>query len=559
MPGFTPTTEQEQVLQATESAMISAGPGTGKTRTAVEKSKLYVASLDDDMRQRVLFLSFSNAAVFRLSSAASVSFTRKDRRLLRFLTYHSLAADILRHYGRFVGLPPRIRVLDKLEESLTVLEMYGTIPTDKTEYGDLLRQLARDSGLLAFDVLIPCTIRLLESSEPLRRLVSAQHPLIVVDEFQDTSADQWRLLQLMGADAQVLAFGDPNQIIYSSLHGATTRRFDAFAEWKGIEPARFSRHNFRCDNADILDFADCLLSGAVGTTPDDGNVQVFRLRYRNQLRATLALIWRAIREQAGPASTVGVLAPSNKIAEEIAVALRNPPANSQVAFPVYVEVARDAAAHDAVLLALLAVRGFAITKADRELERASMALHAMDVQWNRRKNLSPAKPKLIQRLLKQKMDDPASTMGALLGSLPEIADIESAIEPFVRALSEETEFRTSCGRIAAHGRLHVPRLHAEEAQLELFDDFRIARKPKGLEGEGIGQAKTEVMTYWRAKGREFDFVVMLVDPRGESTRTPLDEKRRLYYVCATRAKQWLGVVCYRNELGQVLGPVLAPA
>ena len=230
-----------------------------------------------------------------------------------------------------------------------------------------------------------------------------------------------------------------------------------------------------------------------------------------------------------------------------------------MAFPVYVEVARDAAAHDAVLLALLAVREFAVTGSVRDLERASMALHAMDVQWNRRKNLSPAKPRTIQRYLRQKVEDPASAMGSLLAGLPNVVDIQTALAPFVGALAEEGEFRTSCGRIAAHGKLHVPQLRAEDAQLQLFDDFRSTRRPKGLEGEAIGQAKTEVMTYWRAKGREFDFVVMIVDPRGESGRMPLDEKRRLYYVCATRAKQWLGTVCYRNQLGTVLGPVLAPA
>lgn len=559
MSTFTPTAEQEQILDTTTSALISAGPGTGKTRTAVERSKRQLDTLSKPLCERVLFLSFSNSAVLRLSAAAALSFTRIEKRHMRFMTYHSLAADILRHYGRFVGLPPRIRVLDKLEESLTLLENYGAIPSDKREYGDLLRLLARDYGLLAFDVLIPCAIRLLESSETLRRIISSQHPLIIVDEFQDTSEDQWRFLKLIGADSQVIAFGDPNQIIYSSLHGATTRRFDAFVDWKGITPSRFSRQNFRCSNADILDFADCMLLARPWTAPERSNVQLFGLRYRNQLRLTLALIWRAIREKAGPKSTVGVLVPSNRIAEDIASALREPPADSPVAFPVYVDIARDAAAHDAVLLALLAVREYAATNSERNLERASMALHAMDVQWNSRKNLSPAKLRIIQRYLQQKMGNPASSMGALLAHLPGIVDIHSALAPFVGALAEEGEFSTSCGRIAAHGKLHVPHLLAGEQQLQLFDDFRSTRKPKGLEGETIGQARTEIMTYWRAKGREFDFVVMVVDARGESSRTPLDEKQRLFYVCATRAKQWLGVIYYNGELGPVLGPVLAPS
>lgn len=67
-----------------------------------------------------------------------------------------------------------------------------------------------------------------------------------------------------------------------------------------------------------------------------------------------------------------------------------------------------------------------------------------------------------------------------------------------------------------------------------------------------------MLTYNKAKGREFDYVMMVVEPREESGRTPLEEKRRLYYVCvtATRAKKWLAVVYCGSDLGNILGPVL---
>jgi len=77
-----------------------------------------------------------------------------------------------------------------------------------------------------------------------------------------------------------------------------------------------------------------------------------------------------------------------------------------------------------------------------------------------------------------------------------------------------------------------------------------------LYGEEIPAGTTHVLTYHKAKGREFDCVVMLVDPREESTKPPLDEKRRLYYVCATRAKRWLGVIHFGKEVGRVLAPVV---
>jgi superfamily I DNA/RNA helicase len=79
-----------------------------------------------------------------------------------------------------------------------------------------------------------------------------------------------------------------------------------------------------------------------------------------------------------------------------------------------------------------------------------------------------------------------------------------------------------------------------------------------LEGHDPGVGQTHIINYHKAKGREFDFTVMVVEPRGESKKTPLDEQRRLYYVCATRAKEMLFVIYYGKELGRILGPVLKP-
>jgi hypothetical protein len=104
-----------------------------------------------------------------------------------------------------------------------------------------------------------------------------------------------------------------------------------------------------------------------------------------------------------------------------------------------------------------------------------------------------------------------------------------------------------------------PLVASSGAQLSLFGQLRETREPKGLLGDHAAPGSTHVLNYHRAKGREFDFVVMVVDPRGESKEVALDEMRRLYYVCATRARKGLQVYYYPNELGRVLGPVLRPA
>jgi len=120
-------------------------------------------------------------------------------------------------------------------------------------------------------------------------------------------------------------------------------------------------------------------------------------------------------------------------------------------------------------------------------------------------------------------------------------------------------FKKTAGRLEAHVGLAFRKVNPPDASSSMYDDLRQNRKPKGLYGYEAFEGKTHILTYNKSKGCEFDYVVMVVDPRQESTKTPLDEKRRLYYVTATRAKKWLGVVHFGKDLGSVLGPVLAPA
>ena len=60
-----------------------------------------------------------------------------------------------------------------------------------------------------------------------------------------------------------------------------------------------------------------------------------------------------------------------------------------------------------------------------------------------------------------------------------------------------------------------------------------------------------MLTMHRAKGREFDYAVMIVDPLAHSAATTIDELRRHYYVAATRARKGLAVVYVPGEAGPV--------
>lgn len=556
MEVFAPTDEQRRVfsdvIESGISALVAAGPGTGKSRTAIECATSFVESKQIVFPYQVLFLSFSNAAVRRLARSAGVHFTRRQRQLLRFATYHALAAEIVSLYGRFAGLPRQVRVIDKLEENLLSIER--NLPTGKAELLEALLRLAKAEGLLSFDTLVPLAVSMLSNSRTLQGIVGRRFPLIVVDEFQDTSQTQWSFLKALGESSQVIAFGDPNQIVYASMHEATEKRLEEFQEWKGITLTPFSSRNFRCKRRDILEFANALLNGAVYSSPKNGNVRIINARYRVNLRAQLALIWRAIYDQIGPGKTIGFLTPSNAIAEEIAGSLRNPPADSRIPFPVHVRLGRDEAAYDCAALTIVALRDMMINHNDLTEKKAAVALLAMKRTWAKASQSDSIERAV--KLLRQARDTSTSPLGHFLSDLRDSTTVRQSVRPFAEALQSTQGWAKIGIRLLAHTGIGIGHRDFEMGQGDLFDTIRESRTPKGLEGDEVFEGRTHVLTYHKAKGREFDFVVIVVDPRGESGQVPLDEKRRLYYVAATRAKEWLGVIHYGDECGPVLGPVL---
>ena len=236
--------------------------------------------------------------------------------------------------------------------------------------------------------------------------------------------------------------------------------------------------------------------------------------------------------------------------------MRNPPSGSPVGFKVYARIPRDEAAFDSILLALAAFRDFAIWGTDKFCRKAALAILAMEFAWNPRRKKTPSVKKLLERLESCRNED-GTLLSQVIREVTTVDSICSLLPSFVNALNENNNFKTTYKRIYAHERLGISIKENLNPQLSFFDELRVRRQPKGLEGYNAYAGKTQILNDHKAKGREFDYVIIVVDPRGESKNVSLEEKSRLYYVCTTRAKEWLGVIYYGGEYGPVLGRVIA--
>ena len=319
MSCYEPTDEQLAILNSNVSALVIAGPGCGKTATAIAAAKAWLSR--HPQPAKVLFTSFSNATVKRIAAAAGTDLANFGGRV-QFRTFHSLAMEVLRDFGRYVGLRRPARALDKTEELFIAAER-GWNFGDEVGYRAVLKTLAREEGLVAFDLMIPLAVSLLRASPTIRHAVAIRYPFIVVDEFQDTRADQWNLLWLIGERNRVLALGDPNQMIYERQYQAALRRMEDFERWRGIRSTRFNGPNFRCGIPAIIRFAEALLYSRCDIPAGNEGVRLFPF-YPNQWRAALAALWTAIRRQAGPESSIAFIVPSSGTARRLAAELREP-------------------------------------------------------------------------------------------------------------------------------------------------------------------------------------------------------------------------------------------
>jgi DNA helicase-2/ATP-dependent DNA helicase PcrA len=91
-------------------------------------------------------------------------------------------------------------------------------------------QLKRERGVIDFADQVSNAVKILEHHEEVGKILRSRYQAVILDEYQDTSPSQIRLLQLIfGQGHHVMAVGDPNQAIYG-FRGASSGGIIRFGE-----------------------------------------------------------------------------------------------------------------------------------------------------------------------------------------------------------------------------------------------------------------------------------------------------------------------------------------
>ena len=227
--------------------LVLAGAGSGKTRVITHK----IAYLIDDCGYKpgsIAAITFTNKAAREMQARVSKLTQGITTKGLIVTTFHSMGLRMLREEATHAGLKPAFSILDAADAAGIVSEILKT--TDKQEIRRAVSRIslwknelvspaqavqsAEDDNARAyakiydrynatlrayqavdFDDLIALPADLLETHAEVREKWQNRLRHVLVDEYQDTNAAQYRLLQkLTGVRAAFTAVGDDDQAIY---------------------------------------------------------------------------------------------------------------------------------------------------------------------------------------------------------------------------------------------------------------------------------------------------------------------------------------------------------
>jgi DNA helicase II / ATP-dependent DNA helicase PcrA len=316
-PSFLNGLNPEQLEAVTlphQSALILAGAGSGKTRVLTTRIA-WLVSTGQASPASILAVTFTNKAAREMLARLSAMLPINTRGMW-IGTFHGLCNRLLRAHHRDAGLPQAFQILDTQDQQGAIKRLMkamnvdderypprqvqwfinaakeeGRRARDVEAYDDYTRRLTeifaaydeqcnRD-GVVDFPELLLRCFELLSRNEILREHYRSRFRHILVDEFQDTNALQYRWLKLLAGEGarapapfaliapgsatvaedegcSVFAVGDDDQSIYA-FRGANVANMQHFEREFHVSRVIKLEQNYR-SHGNILDAANAVIA-----------------------------------------------------------------------------------------------------------------------------------------------------------------------------------------------------------------------------------------------------------------------------------------------------------
>jgi DNA helicase-2/ATP-dependent DNA helicase PcrA len=269
--------------------LIIAGAGSGKTRVITYR---IAYMLEKGIPQHaILALTFTNKAAREMETRIK-ELTGKKLQSLSVSTFHAFGLSIIRDEAELLGFRKNFSIYDEtdritlIKESLrechmaskgvdlyAMAQLFSNVKTGLARWKDDEITLepvyeTYENGLKAynavdFDDLLTLPLKLFEQHPAILEKYRQHYQYIMVDEFQDTSLIQYKLMKLLatldtGGIPNICVVGDDDQSIYS-WRGANYRNLLLFEQdFPGITEIKLEQ-NYRSTST-ILEAANGVIS-----------------------------------------------------------------------------------------------------------------------------------------------------------------------------------------------------------------------------------------------------------------------------------------------------------
>ena len=244
----------------------------------------------------VMAITFTNKAAGELKERLRRMLGSEEGDEVFASTFHSACVRILRRWAEEIGYPRSFTIYDTDDAQRVMKAVYKDLNVDdkffpiksainqmsrwkdqlvspeqalanpaKDTKGALAARIyaayekrLKEAGAFDFDDLIYQTVQLLAEHPDVRDFYQTKYKYLLVDEYQDTSVAQFRLVSLLtGPERNICVVGDDDQSIYR-FRGATIENILNFEKcYPGAKTIRLEQ-NYR-STSNILNAANCVI------------------------------------------------------------------------------------------------------------------------------------------------------------------------------------------------------------------------------------------------------------------------------------------------------------
>jgi DNA helicase-2/ATP-dependent DNA helicase PcrA len=595
--------QRQAVASPLGAALVLAGAGSGKTRVLVHRVA-WLIQVEGASPHSILAVTFTNKAAAEMR--------RRIETLLGFPggalwigTFHGLAHRLLRLHWRDAGLPQSFQILDSEDQARVLRKVLKALDLDETRWvpreilwfinaqkdeglrakhikddGDPTRrqlikiyhayeEACQRAGVVDFAELLLRAYELWRDNAALLQHYRTRFRHVLVDEFQDTNAIQYKWLTLLaGPEGLPFAVGDDDQSIYR-WRGARVENLQQFRRDYPRAVLYKLEQNYRSTGT-ILKAANALIAHNAGrlgktlwTSGADGERVKLYAAFNERDEADFVV--NRIREwveRGGARREVAVLYRSNaqsRVFEEAFL-------NARMPYRVYggLRFFERAEIKDALAYLRLVASRADDTSFERVVNLPTRGIGARTLEQLRdsaRTNgtsLWMAAQQSVQSGLAQRA---SQALQSFLHSIDQLADqirgmeLHEQVDHVVQASGLIEHFKKEKGE-RGEGRIEnllelvsAARGFSPEGETDMqpLESFLAHAVLESGEGQADPYADcVQMMTLHSAKGLEFPVVFLagmedglFPHQRSVADLAGLEEERRLCYVGATRAMQQL--------------------